>query len=76
MRCKLPFLVAVYKPDPSAISKRSKGKDYGLMHRGNYLQVVSKEPIRLFDDKACLQYFLEKEDEKEKEALWREKVRV
>lgn len=68
--------MAVYKPDPSAITQRSKGKDYGLIHKGNYLQVVSKEPVRLFDEKACLQYLLEKEDEKEENALWREKARA
>lgn len=74
VRCKLPFVVAVYKPDPESISLTSKGRKYGLVHKGNYLQVISKEPIRCFDDKACLEYLLEKEDEREQ--YWREKAKA
>ena len=57
MRCKLPFVVAVYQPDRhAAYNRTSKGRSLGMLHKGNYVKVASKRPIKCFDDRACLDY--------------------
>lgn len=48
-RCKLPFVVAEYTPDTSM-----KGKVLGMMHQGKFVRIVSKQPIRVYDDRDCL----------------------
>ena len=72
-------MVAQYKPDPASVQNRTHGKNMGLVHRGKYVSVASKEPIRCFEDKHCLEYILsddsEREDSNQESAIWREKSR-
>ena len=49
MRCKLPFVVADYSPDA-----KIKGKLPGIRHHGKFASIVSKVPIRVYDDRDCL----------------------
>lgn len=48
--CKMPFLVANYVPEPSAVRPGAKGRALGLENRGQRLALASKVPIRAFDD--------------------------
>ena len=70
-------MVALYKPDPASVQNRTQGKTMGLVHRGKYVEVASKEPIRCYEDNHCLEYILSDESEREEEmnresANWRE----
>ena len=57
MKCKLPFVVAVYQPDKNAAYNRTiKGRSLGMLHKGSYVKVASKKPFKCFDDMACLDF--------------------
>ena len=71
----MPFAVASYTPDPSSIKRQSKGRALGLEHRGKHLHLVSKTPIRVIDDQACLRHLdlTESDDDYEGSSrTWRE----
>ena len=58
VRCRLPFVVADYSPDTSI-----KGKLPGMRHHGKFVNVVSKRPIRVFEDRDCLNQLSLSDDE-------------